>query len=314
MLIATLVILFALAVLVVLAVRQAHIYKKAETIYFRPDAEAKLMAVYDRVLNKWPIPYTVHHIDTKYGTVHVIECGNTDGENLVLFHAASVGSVSWKKNVEELGNSYHLFAIDTLGEGNKSRLRNIEYYPGTESEMVEVYHDVLAQLGVVTPHLAGASYGGFIVLNYAKNYGDQIRDIILLGPMGLSTSVPKVLLTMTLYTFYPYPIFSNPMVKWAVGNSGEIGDTQAYFEIILSGVLGRYYRPVTLKQEFLEKVAVPTLLILGEDDQLLGNPDGVICYASGIKNLDTVVLNAAHLMNVEKATEVNKLMLDFLNR
>ena len=308
------VVLLILAVLIGMAIRQAHIYKKSATIYFRPETEAKLMAVYDRALDKWPVKYTSHMIENKYGTVHVIECGNTDSEDLVLLHAASVGAVSWIKNVEALGETYHLYAIDVLGEGNKSRLADVNKYPETEKEMVDLYHDVFSKLGIVTPHLAGASYGGFIALNYAKNYGDQIKDIMLLGPMGISESVPKVLFTMMLYTFYPYRIFSDPMVKWTVGDTAEIGDTKDYFETILAGVLGRYYRPRTLAKEYLEMIDVPTLLILGEKDQLVGSPEKAKKYVSCIKDLKTVVLDSGHLINVEKAPDVNKLMLAFLKQ
>ncbi len=297
--------------LVVSVMRQINVYKNAESVYYKPDIEPKLMAIYDRELSDWPIDYTSQYVDTDYGQVHVIECGNPDREDVVLFHAASVGAISWKNNVEALANDYHIFCIDTLGEGNRSRLKDINDHPQTEQEVADLYHDVFQKLGIEKPRIAGASYGGFIAMNYARFYPDNISKLTMIGPMGISTKVGKTVAIMTSYTFFPYELFAGPITNWALGDNENLNELEDYFSLILKGVLGRTKQPVTLKSEELEEVTVESLLILGTEDALVGDPDDAIEYASAIPNLETLTLESGHLINVEKYTEVNEALLTF---
>ena len=55
--------------------------------------------------------------------------------------------MSWKDNVEALGKTRRLYLIDTLGEGNRSELADVEKYPGTGREVADLYKEVTEQLG-----------------------------------------------------------------------------------------------------------------------------------------------------------------------
>lgn len=301
-----------LIALIVAAFLQAKLYARAGSIYYKKGVREKLMTEYGRQLEAFPVPYETHEVETRYGTVHVIACGDKNGPPLVLFHAASVGAVSWKNNVESLGKAHRLFLIDTLGEGNRSELADVESYPKTGQEVADLYLDVTEKLGIKRASVAGASYGGFICLNYAFHYPERIDKIILSGPMGVAKSVMKVILKLTFFSFYPYAIFRKPMAKWAFGTAPGLAEPTRYFHIVLEGVLGRYYAPRTLEAEVLQSIRSPVLLVLGRRDALVGDAAKAAAYAANIPNLTAKTLDSGHLINVEKSGEFNELVMDFL--
>ncbi|MBN1776706.1 MAG: alpha/beta hydrolase [Clostridiales bacterium] len=301
-----------ISVMVAAVVIQAKIYARAGSIYYKKGIKEKLMAEYDRQLAAFPIPFKERYVQSKFGKVHVVECGNQTGDALVMFHAASVGAVSWKNNVEELGKTHHIFLIDTLGEGNRSELEDVEDYPRTSKEVADLYKDVTEQLGIQRATVAGASYGGFICLNYAFHYPGRVDKIILSGPMGVAKSVMKVILKLTFYSFYPYAVFRRSMAKWAFGNGPGLEDATRYFHIILEGVLGRYYAPKTLEVEVLRSIKAPVLLVLGKRDSLVGDTKKAAEYAANIPNLTIKTLNSGHLINVERSGEFNQLLLEYV--
>ena len=291
---------------------QAKIYARAGSIYYKKGARETLLAEYGRQLQAFPVPYETQYVNTRYGKVHVITCGREDGDALVLFHAASVGSVSWKNNVEALGKTRRLYLIDTLGEGNRSELADVETYPKTGREAADLYKEVTEQLGVPCADIAGASYGGFLCLNYAFHCPGRVKTIILSGPMGVAKSVIKVILRLTFFSFYPYAVFRRPMVKWAFGASPRLRESARYFGIVLDGVLGRYYAPRTLEPGVLSGILHPVLLVLGTRDALVGDTKKAAAYAAHIPNLQVEVLDSGHLINVEQSAAFNKLALSFL--
>lgn len=291
---------------------QAQRYARAGSIYYKQGVRERLLAEYGRQLAAFPVPVETREIPTRYGTVFVIECGSKSGPPLVLFHAASVGAVSWKHNVETLGQAHHLYLIDTLGEGNRSELRDVEAYPKTGREVADLYREVTEALGIPRASVVGASYGGFICLNYAFHYPERVDKIILSGPMGVAKSVMKVILVLTLYSFYPYALLRKPLAKWAFGESPRLTESTRYFHIILEGVLGRYYAPKTLEPATLRAVQTPVLLVLGVRDRLVGNAKQAAAYAAHIPGLTVHTLDSGHLINVEQSEAFNALAMDFL--
>jgi pimeloyl-ACP methyl ester carboxylesterase len=59
---------------------------------------------------------------------------------------------------------------------------------------------------------------------------------------------------------------------------------------------------------------MPVLLVLGQKDALVGNPENAIHLVEGIPNIRIETLNTGHLISAEKPLEFNNLVLDFLGR
>jgi pimeloyl-ACP methyl ester carboxylesterase len=80
----------------------------------------------------------------------------------------------------------------------------------------------------------------------------------------------------------------------------------------MRGSFPRVVPPVGISAEDLASIEVPVLLFLGTDDNLVGDPDKAAAAASVMKNLRTVIVESAHLVNVEVPEEVNRGIAEFL--
>jgi pimeloyl-ACP methyl ester carboxylesterase len=73
-------------------------------------------------------------------------------------------------------------------------------------------------------------------------------------------------------------------------------------------------RPVALSAEGFGRIEVPVLLVLGDRDNLVGDPTRASRNASALPHLRVETLGSGHLMGVERADDVNALLADFLAR
>ena len=99
--------------------RLAHWSRRVQQM--SEEHQKELMNIYDQKVKDWPEDTEDIYIKTSYGSVHVLACGSKYKPPLLLFHAASMGAHSWAENLEPLLSNYRIFAIDNIGEGNKSK-------------------------------------------------------------------------------------------------------------------------------------------------------------------------------------------------
>jgi pimeloyl-ACP methyl ester carboxylesterase len=303
-----------LAILIFFAVRRANFLGKTTSIYYDPQVKPKLDALYEEKLAEWPVPYETRYVDTKYGRVHVIVSGPEGAPSMLLLHAASVTSMSWIDNVAALSENYRVYAIDTIGEPGRSELKDVNHCPQSGQDLADLYTDITKQLGVERAYMVGASYGGFITTNYALYAPERVEKIALLGPMGVTPNTGNVIIKLTLFTFYPVEPFKAHMVSWSFGDNPSLEWYFKYFRLVLDGVQGRFYAPMTFKPEELQSVQAPTLLVLGEKDNLVGDPAKVSQYAHNVPDIQIEMLDTGHLIGAEQPDKVNQLVLDFFER
>lgn len=72
--------------------------------------------------------------------------------------------------------------------------------------------------------------------------------------------------------------------------------------------------PLTFSPEQLRKVKTPLLLVLGDRDRLVGDPEKVRPLAENVPGIRIEVLPSAHLVGAERPDESNALIKEFLMR
>jgi len=83
---------------------------------------------------------------------------------------------------------------------------------------------------------------------------------------------------------------------------------------VLKGAAPKQSPPITMKAEELQQVSVPTLLVIGKSDNLMGDLNAVRELASNVPGIEIVEIEAAHLMGIENPEVCNQLILDFFDR
>lgn len=303
----------SIAALLVVALGIGFVWP-SRSIYRSPAAEARLMQIYDARLARWPTQHSSVFVDTEYGRVHVIVSGPAEAPPLVLLHASGVASWSWLYNAEALNRHYRTYAIDTLGDAGKSVLEDVGRYPRNGVEQARVYEQIFDGLGIARAPVVGASEGGFIATNLALHAPERVRALALLGPMGYAGTTSSIV-RIVLTTFFPFPSLRRSTTRWALGDSEAVqGALGEWFPLLLAGVLPAKLRPSTFSGEEMRRLHVPVMLVLGAKDRLVGDPDRAIQLAREIPELRAEVVASGHIMGIERADDVDALLLDFLGR
>ena len=285
---------------------------KPTSIYNSPEIEASFLEIYDAKLEEWPVPYESVFVDTAYGKVHVIVSGPQDAPPLLLFHASGVAGWSWLYNVEELNTHYRTYAIDTLGDAGKSVLNDIGNYPQDGQAQGELYTEITDNLGIERAYVVGASEGGFIGTNYALYVPERVEKLVLLGPMGYAGTNASVFRIM-LAQFFPLKPIQESTFRWAFGDNPKLEEEFGeWVRLLMAGVFPKKARPTPFPPEQLQTLDVPVLLVLGEKDRLVGNPENARTRAQHVPDLQVEVLDTGHLIGAEQPERVNALITEFL--
>jgi len=281
------------------------------SIYFTPQVQAEMMAIYDAKLTQWPTPYETRYVDTEYGKVHVIISGPEDAPPVLLLNAGQMAGWSWVTNVGALNDRYRTYAIDTIGEPGKSELKNINHFPKNGTEWSDLLADVTNKLGVEKAYIVGASNGGFLALNYAIHHPERIGKMVLLGAMGLTPSTNENIMRITFSQMFPLKWVQDNTIDWSFGDDPELrAQIDDWFYLVFQ-TAPQQSPPITMKAEELQQVNAPTLAVLGTNDNLMGDLGAVRELASNVPGIEIVEIESSHLMGLERPEECNPLILDF---
>jgi len=281
------------------------------SIYFTPQVQSEMMAIYDAKLAQWPTPYETRYVDTTFGKVHVIVSGPENAPPVLLLNAGQMAGWSWMTNVGALNEGYRTYAIDAIGEPGKSELSDINRFPKNGAEWSDLLVEITDTLGIEKVHVVGASNGGFLALNYAIHHPERIKKMALLGAMGLTPSTNENIMRIAFAQMFPLKWVQDNTISWSFGNNPELhAKIDEWFRLVFQ-TAPQQSPPVTMKAEELQQVGVPTLAVLGTEDNLMGDLGAVRELASNVPGIEIVEIEASHLMGMEEPETCNQLIMDF---
>jgi pimeloyl-ACP methyl ester carboxylesterase len=286
-----------------------------------PEYAARFMAAYEAVLKKWPVPFEELNIHTSFGNTHVIANGPKAAQPVVLLPPGGTYAPMWIRNVESLSRAYRTYAVDILGEVNKSvPLRPIR----GSREFMDWMQQLLDGLLIDRADLIGNSHGGFHALETALYLPERVRKLVLISPCASIARMPRFWFRLFIPSYFIAPLFkSESMVRKAydwLWQDFPMEDDFARLKRI-SKVAGVGYRPSinrgaprVFSDEELRRVRVPVLLLIG-DHEVIYKPEVAIRRATRlIPNLKTVIVpNANHSAQYTAPDFVNKKILEFLS-
>jgi non-heme chloroperoxidase len=128
--------------------------------------------------------------------LHVREWGNAAGPSVLFIHGWSQNHLCWSKQYEsELAASSRLAALDLRGHGMSEAPGEASAYQNPQLWADDIAA-VIEDLHLDRPILVGWSYGGFIICDYIRAYGqDNISGVMFAGaattlhPPTLSTFI-----------------------------------------------------------------------------------------------------------------------------
>jgi pimeloyl-ACP methyl ester carboxylesterase len=83
-------------------------------------------------------------------------------------------------------------------------------------------------------------------------------------------------------------------------------------QLFMAEVTPRKARPVPFTDEQRQSLEMPVLLLLGEKDNLVGNPEIAKAKVQDIPDIRVEVLDTGHLIGAEQPEKVNTILIKFL--
>jgi len=114
--------------------------------------------------------------------LHAREWGNPRGPALLFIHGWSQCDLCWLNQVRsDLARTFRIVTFDLRGHGLSDKPPGAEHY-GDGQLWADDVASVIDQTGLEQPILVAWSYGGYIVADYLRAYGDtRIGGINLVG-------------------------------------------------------------------------------------------------------------------------------------
>jgi pimeloyl-ACP methyl ester carboxylesterase len=285
-----------------------------------PEGEVKFLSAYDAALKRWPVPYEEMDIPTPFGSTHVIVSGPKDAAPLVLLHGYMATSVMWSSNVADFSRDYRVYAVDVMGQSGKSiprePIRNANDYAKWLAATLDGLH-----LDRVC--LIGQSYGAWLALDFAIAAPDRLHRLVLLSPGGGFVPMSKQFaLRGMIMMWFPTRATVNWFMRWLGITDRQRGtDARPVLELMYLGL--KYFRfpvetlrvvPVIFPDDRLRAMAVPTLLLLGEDE-VVCDPAQALAQARRLfPNVEgELIPQSGHDMVFSQRRIVDARVLEFLN-
>ena len=260
-------------------------------------------------------------IDVGTAKLYYETAGN--GDPLIMIHGGLLNASMWDDQFEEFSRYYRVIRYDARGHGRTASA------PDSFSHHEDL-HALVEELSLEKPIIMGLSMGGYTAIDFALEYPDLPRALVLVSP-GLSG----------------YEFRSEAFVEFSkrIGAAAQSEDIDAIVEAfqfawtygprrepkevdqamrekvrrMVKENVERWdernveYRPLPLAIERLDSLRVPVLALVGNLD-MPGILEIVQLVESNVAGSQTVMVpGVAHLINMEKPEEFNRIVLGFLD-
>lgn len=235
---------------------------------------------------------------------------------LVFCNSLGTDYQMWNKQISVFAQDYFVICYDTRGHGKSDRSESI-----TMSDLANDIVDILDHFHIKKSHFCGISMGGLIGLQLAIQAPQRLLSLTIAhsdAKIGQKTAWLERAQNVEIHGLDE--IVHTAHIRWFSTKFDYLHDATAQKTIqSLSVMQAKGYAAVcralahTDLCQSLHKISIPCLVICGSLDAITTVEDGRQIQ-SGIKNAELVILEAAHLSNIEAPTEFNQTVKNFLTR
>lgn len=200
----------------------------------------------------------------------------------ILIRGSGHKAASWNETISHMENSDDILCPNL-----------VSILEGKEASYVNLYSSFIEYCGKIDGpiHLCGISLGGILALNYALDFPEKTKTLILIGT---PYKVPKAAFAFQnmIFRFLPKSVFENMAFDkkdtFALGNSMKSLDFSSR----------------------VQNIKCPTLIICGKKDN--ANMKSAYYLAQNIKNAELKIIeNVGHVVNEEAPEALAKILDEY---
>lgn len=275
------------------------------------------LTFYDARAQRWPIPSESTMISTTLGDTFVRVQGPEYGPPMVLLPGDSETSLSWIPVIEAFAAEHRVYALDHIYDIGRSIYRK---RPRRPSDFVRWLSELTGELDLHDVRLVGHSYGGWMAILYALECPKNLNKLVLLSPQGVLRPPLGLLARAIIYGTIPSRAYIQRYLYWYAQDCVRHDATRATIdEMIEEDILARrcYKRrrivvPTVLSEEDWQRLAVPTLFLVGRNEVSYSAELATHRLATVAPEVETDIADGDHHLTIVQPDWVIQQVLGFL--
>lgn len=200
----------------------------------------------------------------------------------ILIHGSGHKSTSWNEMISYMTSPEDIMCpnLSLILEGKEASYANLY------SSFVKYCNKIDGQI-----HLCGISLGGILALNYALDFPQKVKTLVLIGTPH---NIPKIAFGIQniIFRFLPKSIFET----MAFDKKGTFSLGNSMKNLDFSGRVN--------------SIKCPTLIICGKKDN--SNIKSAYYFSQNIKNAELKIIeNTGHVVNEENPQTLAKILTEY---
>lgn len=239
---------------------------------------------------------------------------------ILLLHGFGGDLDNWMFNLGALSEKHRLLALDLPGHGKSSKTIIDPSIKGMEKFVSKF----LELLDLTSVNIVGHSMGGAIAIQMLLDHPQTLKSLTLIGSAGLGTNInsdylngfvesqtPQEMTRVLQQLFADESLVSRQLVE-EILNYKRMDGVETVLKA-LSETLNSLGQQTILADNLVAS-GKPVLLIWGREDRIIPVSHAENFSAAAGTNVEIEIFESAgHMVHMEKAYEVNRCLLDFLN-
>ncbi|MRG44108.1 alpha/beta fold hydrolase [Chitinophaga sp. SYP-B3965] len=274
-------------------------------------------------LNRSEYPFHSKYYTINGHKLHYIDEGR--GEIILFVHGTPSWSFDFRHIIKEAKDNYRCIALDHIGFGLSDKPAEYDYSTINHSRTLEKF---ILEKGLENITLVVHDFGGPIALNFAIQYPEKIKNIVIMNSWLWRSPVSKILKSPLLPFLYRYLNFSpKVLLSQSFGDNKLASHLKAQYTKPFANKSQRngalaFARSLLNDQDWFEEALwnkketianKPTLFIWGMKDPFI-KPAHLDKFQTGFPNSTTLKLETAgHFPQEEQPETVTRTILKFLS-
>ncbi len=256
------------------------------------------------------------------------------GYPVILVHGYGGSKKGWFIQIPALLKEFKVIAFDNRGSGKSDH----PDYPYTMEMYSDDINGLMDFLKIEKAHVMGVSLGGMIVQNFILKYPERVNKLVLMNTFPGFPNTQGLELYRASKVQYYEDLKKNPLKTFLNSARGgysrefrkmmEVDPKRKFYglwslEDLINNDLADPMTPQDINNaaaaiakhnvtDRLHEIRSKTLVLCGEKDRLASVSINKLIHEKIPNSVFKIIMGAGHGSNLEKAPEVNKIILDFL--
>lgn len=231
------------------------------------------------------------------------------GRPVLYLHDAWGALEPWdpEGHLAQLAQRYLVIAPSHPGFDGASGLEHLD----DVLDLALYYLDFLDELLLDSPYVIGHGLGGMIAAEMASLAPQTLAKVVLIGPYGL---VVEQAAPTDIFTLAPEQLARAAFANPADAPSWLIGDASSERRQANLAAAAKFLQPTSERglRKRLHRLAAPTLLVWGEQDEIVPPLCGLAFHQRVRCSRLVVVPDAGHFPHLEQPAVFGRLLAEFL--